>query len=136
MRHAACSAVGLPIASLQDLQVFRDALEAADAVSAILNRPSLLKDFKLGSQLSGASAAVAAQIAEGYGQLTDRHFAHYLAIARGSTNELLAHLAVARGRGYLDDGEWQALSTQYTVLGKRLTRLMEHLKREDRRDRG
>ncbi len=126
----------MPIASLQDLQVFREALEAADAVSAILHRPALAKDFKLGGQLSGASAAVAAQIAEGYGQLTDRHFAHYLAIARGRTNELQAHLAVALGRGYLNEGEWRALSARYTVLGKRLTRLMQHLRREDRRERG
>ncbi len=126
----------MPIASLQDLQVFREALEAADAVSAILNRPATARDFKLGSQLSGASAAVAAQIAEGYGQLTDRHFAHYLAIARGTANELQAHLAVARGRGYLNEGEWRALSARYTALGKRLTRLMQHLRREDRRERG
>ena len=126
----------MAFASLQDLQVFREALEAADAVSAILNRPAAAKDFKLGSQLSGASAAVAAQIAEGYGQLTDRHFAHYLSIARGSTNELQAHLAVARGRGHLSDEEWQALSERYTALGKRLTRLMQHLRREDRRERG
>ena len=126
----------MPIASLHDLQVFREALDAADAVYAILNRPAVAKDFKLGSQLAGASAAVAAHIAEGYGQLTDRHFAHYLAIARGSTNELQAHLAVARGRGHLSHQEWQALSTRYTELGKRLTRLMQHLKRENRRDRG
>lgn len=126
----------MPISSLHDLQVFRDALEAADAVSAILSRPALARDFKLGSQLSAASAAVAAHIAEGYGQLTDRHFAHYLAIARGSSNELQAHLAVARGRGHLNDEEWRALSARYVTLGKRLTRLMQHLRREDRRERG
>lgn len=126
----------MPITSLQDLQVFRKALDAADAVSAMLNRPAVARDFKLGSQLAAASAAVAAHIAEGYGQLTDRHFAHYLAIARGTANELQAHLAVARGRGYLNDEEWRALSARYAALGKRLTRLMQHLKREDRRERG
>jgi len=126
----------MPIASLQDLQVFREALDAADAVSAILSRPAVARDFKLGSQLSAASAAVAAHIAEGYGQLTGRHFAHYLAIARGTANELQVHLTVARGRGYLNDEEWRTLSARYTALGKRLTRLMQHLRREDRRERG
>jgi hypothetical protein len=35
---------GMIIKSLEDLQVHQQALEAADAISAILNRPSLLRD--------------------------------------------------------------------------------------------
>jgi four helix bundle protein len=116
--------------------VFRQALEAAHAISAILTREPFVKDHRLRVQLAAASAAVAAQVAEGYGQLTDRHFAHYLAMSRGSCNEVRAHLAVASGRGYLADDEWRDLSERYTSLGKRLTRLIQHLRREDRRDRG
>src|SRR5688572_11289199 len=115
----------MAITSLDNLQVFREALDAANAVSAILTRERFAQDQSLRMQLAAASAAVVAQIAEGYGQLTDRHFAHYLAMSRGSCNEVQAHLAVASGRGCLPEMQWRELSGRYTRLGKRLTRLIQ-----------
>jgi four helix bundle protein len=126
----------VPIRTLQDLEVFREALDAADRISAAVRRPELARDYKLATQLSTASASVPAQIAEGYGQGTDRHFAHYLTVARGGCNEVQSHLAVAFGRKLLSRTEWTELSTTYDRLGRRITRLTQHLRREDRRERG
>jgi hypothetical protein len=38
--------VGMIIKSLDDLQVLQQAQEAADAISAILDRPSLFRDLR------------------------------------------------------------------------------------------
>lgn len=124
------------IKSLEDLQVYQDAREAADAVSALLRRDCFGKDFQLRDQLAKASDKISSNISEGYGQLTDRHFAHFLGIARGSCNEIRDHLSVARGRRYVTDMECDRLCQQYVRIGKRLTRLIQHLRREDRTQRG
>jgi four helix bundle protein len=135
-RHAACSGRGVIIRSLADLQIYQDALDAATAVSALLRRDGLRKDFYLREQLAEASDKIASHIGEGYGQQTDRHFAHYLSIARGSCNKIRTHILIARGREYLTQRECDEICERYTRIGKRLTRLIQHLRIEDRKRRG
>jgi four helix bundle protein len=120
------------IRSLSDLQIYQDALDAAVAVSALLRR----EDFHLRTQLAEASDKVASHIGEGYGQRTDRHFAHYLAIARGSCNEIRTHILIAQGRDCLSTRECEEICQRYERIGKRLTRLIQHLRTEDRKHRG
>src|SRR6185295_10471448 len=98
------------IKSLEDLQVFQQALEAADAISAILNRPSLIRDPEMREQLATCSARVPALISEGFGQGTDRHCAHFQRLARGSCNEMRTHLRVSLGRGHTNANECASLS--------------------------
>jgi four helix bundle protein len=126
----------MPIKNLQDLEVFREALAAADQISALVRRPEIARDARLASQLASASASIPAQIAEGYGQGSDRHFAHYLIIARGGCNEVQSHLAVAFARKLLGGAEWLDLTASYDRLGRRLTCLIQHLRRDNRRERG
>jgi four helix bundle protein len=127
---------GMIIKSLEDLQVYEQALEAADAISAILGRPGLLRDPEMRGQLATCSARIPAVIGEGFGQGTDRHCAHFQRIARGSCNEMRAHLRVCQGRGHITGDERVSLSNRYVVIGKRLTRWIQELMRADRRDRG
>ena len=61
-----------------ELQVFQRALAAADAVFAILQSTRLRQARDLGAQLDRASTRVVSDIAEGFEQKTDRHFARYL----------------------------------------------------------
>ena len=63
------------IKSLEDLQIYQDALDAAAAISALLRQEGFRRDFHLRDQLASASDKIAANISEGFGQKTDRHFA-------------------------------------------------------------
>jgi four helix bundle protein len=122
--------------SLEDLEIFQSALDAADAVSAILDRPCFRRDPELSDQLGETSSRIPPHIGEGFGQKTDRHFAHFLYIARGSCNEMRSHLTIAKGRNCITDAEWKELCGRYVVIGKRITRLAQHLNRENRVQRG
>ena len=93
-------------------------------------------DFDLRGQLGSASAAVPANIAEGFGQQADRHFAKYLFIARGSSNEMRALLAVAHGRGHLEPSEKADLIGKYEEIARMLTGLIKYLRACDRKERG
>ena len=91
--------------SLDELQVYRKSLTLSVAISAILTRRRLREDLNLCRQMGTASAAVPREYAEGFGQQSDRHFAKYLFIARGSSHEMRAHLVIAHSRSYLEDNE-------------------------------
>jgi len=126
---------GMIATSLDDLQVYQQALDAAAAISPILARPVFERHPDLRRQLDRCSSRIPPLIAEGFGQKTDRHCAHFQYIARGSCNEMCAHLSVALGKGLITPGERFDLNGRYESIGKRLTRWIQHLEREDRKRR-
>ena len=121
---------------LEELQVYPKALDAADAVSAILKRPGLQRDHKLRDQLGDSSEAVPALIADGFPQSTDRYFAQFLYRARGESSETRTHLRIAKGRDYITEAELAELCDRYNEIEKMLTGFIRHLEKENRRHRG
>ena len=121
---------------VEELLVYQKALEAADAISAILNLEGLAKDYRLRSQLAASSERVASLIAEGFGQKTDRHFAAYLHMSKGSSLETRTQLRIARGRGYITEDMRITLSEPYFEIEKMQTGLIHRLEHDDRRNRG
>ena len=120
---------------LEELLVYQKALEGVVEVSALLARPAFGRDFDLKDQLSESSGRIPGHIAEGYGQLTDRHFAKYLGIARGSAKETCAHLAVATAKQYISSEELIRTAGLYDDLAVMLTSFIAYLRRSDFNDR-
>jgi four helix bundle protein len=108
---------------------------AGRAVSPLLKKVQDRKDFKLHDQLSESSGNIPGHIAEGYGQLTDRHFAHYLGIARGSAQETRGHLASALGKEHISADDESRVSALYRDLCNMLTAFIDYLRNSDFRDR-
>ena len=121
---------------VEDLLVYQKSLSLADDVSGLLKRPSFTSDLKMREQLSASSERVASLIAEGFGLKTDRHFASYLYMARGSSKETRTHLHVGCTRNHITVPERDALSTGYNEVEKMLTGLARYLNRENRRQLG
>ena len=135
--HAVCPlATAMKAKNIDDVVVYKEALEAEDAVSAILERPIFSKDLNTKGQLDRSSSRVAPLIAEGFGQLTDRHLATYLARARGSAAETRTHLRKAHRKKFISNEEPDDLSAKYTTIGKRLTRWIHYLEQSDWDNRG
>jgi four helix bundle protein len=124
------------IKSLADLQVYQRAHDAADAIYAILDRPVWRRERELRKQISECSDKIPSNISEGFGQGTDKHCAHFQRIARGSANEMCAHLRRARRKRLIDDEECRRLSETYETIGKMLTQWIKHLETENRQHRG
>ena len=108
----------------------------ARACACCVRAKTLERDPALHGQMRDCSSRIPAHIGEGFGQKTDRHFAHYLYIARGSCNEARTHLTVAKGRHYITSSEWKECCERYVRIGKMLTNLLKHLGRENRLQRG
>ena len=122
--------------NLSEIRAYRKALTTGDAVSSLLKRSDFCKDLNLKDQLSRSSSRVGPLIAEGFGQLTDRHLANYLGRARGSVLETIAHLAKARSEQFISDTECLELVEKYDHIGRMLTRWIQRLKESDWKDRG
>ena len=120
---------------LEDLLIYTKALEGIVAVSPFLQRPKLISDCDLHRQLSESTGKIPGHIGEGFGQGTDRHFAHYLSIARGSALETRGHLATALVKEYITRDEEIEVSGLYQDLADMLRGFIEYLRRSDRRDR-
>lgn len=120
---------------LGEIKVYKQAQEAGAAVSALLKRPAFSKDFDLKDQLSRSSRRIAPLIAEGYGQLTDRHVAVYLGRARGSVQETIGHLEEASQKQFISESECSTHLDRYDHIGRMLTRWINYLQRTDWKDR-
>ena len=118
--------------TLDESVVYRKSLTACAAISAMLERTRVRSDFDLRSQLAASSGAVPANIAEGFGQQSDRRFARYLFIARGSAHEVRAHLSVAHARKYLESADVSELGGKYDEIARMLTGLIRYLLASDR----
>ena len=128
-------ALGMRAKKLEDLQVYRKALEGIAAVSPILQRLTVRRDFDLHDQLAESSGNIPGHIAEGFGQLTDKHFAHSLGIARGSAQETRGHLATALQKEHISADDENRVSALYRDLCNMLSAFIESLRRSDFRDR-
>ncbi|HJR58908.1 MAG TPA: four helix bundle protein [Vicinamibacterales bacterium] len=121
---------------LDELPLYGRVTEFGVAVTEILDSPGLRKDWNLRRQLADATASIAANIEEGFEQGTDRAFARYVTIAKGSLGEVIGHLKRAQREGRLGAAEVEALVSKALELGRMCGGFIKYLHRCDWRDRG
>jgi four helix bundle protein len=121
---------------IQDFEVWKKAEAFADAVTAILRRPAFSKNCKLLGQIEEALESISSNMSEGFEQSTDRGFARYLYISKGSTAETLTRLAGACRRECLTKDEVQTFEKQAEEILQMLSGLIRHLMKTPDRRRG
>lgn len=121
--------------SVEELQIWQSALRFAAAVLAATGRTELSRTLRLRDQIEMAADSILANVAEGFEQGSDRAFARYLFIARGSCSEVRAHLDVARMKGLLTEGEAEQLREDAADLMRQTTGFIRYLLRSDRKRR-
>jgi four helix bundle protein len=88
------------------------------------------------NQMRRASMSIAANIAEGTGQVTAAQFARYLTIALGSARELDYHVLLARDLRLLGSSDYARLDARVDQVCRMLAalrqRILESAKRKDR----
>ena len=117
---------------VDELRVWQQAKGLANAVSALTDQDPLRRDFALRDQLRRASVSIVANIAEGFAQGSDRGFARYLVIARGSTAEVRTLLVLASEQHQIRPDQGQSLTEICENVSRMLTTLIRYLVREDR----
>ena len=125
----------MQVNSVEELQVWQVARRFVAAVSAAARNDLMSRDLRLRDQIDGCADSILSNLAEGFEQGTDRGFARYLYIARGSCAEARAHLTVAQLRGSIAPETVDALRKDAAQIAQMLTGLIEYLHRSDRKQR-
>ena len=118
---------------VEELQVWQRAERLAREVFAATEEQGFRRHPRLVEQLNESADSVLCNLAEGFGQNTDRGFARFVAIARGSCNELRSHLAIAAIRRCISDDRRAALHQAADELSRMLTGLERYLLQCNRR---
>ncbi len=114
----------------ENLDVYQKAVDFADQIAG-LTQEFPRGYFFLVDQLNRAALSIPANLAEGNGRFTKPDRRNFFTIARGSVQECVPLLEVARRRGLIDKPTALALKEQLEVMAKMISGLMKGL--ENRR---
>jgi four helix bundle protein len=97
------------IKRFEDLEAWRAAREVVPQVYKQCGEGRLSKDFALRDQLCRAAVSCMSNIAEGFSRNSDKDFAHFLDIVKGSALEVQSLLYVALDLNYIEKNEFTKL---------------------------
>ena len=84
------------------LIVWQKAMRFAKVVYALINQFPTTEKYALSDQVRRAVVSIPSNIAEGCGRVSNRDYAHFLSIARGSLYETMTQLELAQSLGYIE----------------------------------
>lgn len=112
----------------KNLKVWQLGIEIANDVSDILLEFPKHERYDLSSQMSRCSVSIPSNIAEGSSR-TDRAFSHFVAIALGSSFELITQLIVAKHRKYIDEEMFEKMEKKIEEFQKMTMSFQNGLKK-------
>jgi len=112
--------------AFEKLIVYQKAVDFADQIAALTEKFPRGYGF-LADQLNRAALSVAANIAEGNGRFTKADRRNFFGIGRGSVQECVPLLELARRRGLLDDAGHGKLKDDLEEIARMLSGLIRGL---------
>lgn len=117
------------VTNYRDLQVWRHALDWAEAIYEATAHWPRDERFGLISQIRRATVSVASNIAEGAARRSTGEFIQFVGMARGSQAEAETQLLLAQRLGYLPQSDAQALLAASSEISRMLVALTGSLVR-------
>jgi len=88
--------------SYRNLIVWQKSMAFSKLVYAMVRSFPVEERYALSDQVRRAVISISSNIAEGCGRATNRDYAHFLSIARGSLYETMSQLEMAQALGYVE----------------------------------
>jgi four helix bundle protein len=95
----------------EDLDCWKVARELANGVYHFTKEGSASRDYGFRDQIRRSAISVMNNIAEGFERGSNKDFAHFLFIARGSAGEVRSMLYVALDQGYVSESQFSELKS-------------------------
>lgn len=102
------------------LKIWERGLDLAQVIYAMTKKLPKEELYGLVSQMRRAAVSIPSNIAEGSQRTTDRDFANFVLIARGSLAELQTQLLLCRKLGYVADEEAKKILVSIDELSRML----------------
>src|SRR5579862_4130280 len=107
----------------ENLQVYQKAVDFADHIAARAEKFPRGYYF-LVDQLNRAALSIATNLAEGNGRFTKPDRKHFFTIARGSVQECVPLIEVARRRGFISDADHSSLKSHLEEIARMISGLI------------
>ena len=115
--------------STEEIEAWEKARELTREVYTISNHGPFAKDFALRDQMRRASVSIMSNIAEGFERSGTAEFVQFLAMAKGSTGEVVSHIYVAADQGYITKEEGGHLLGLASETSRMIGGLMTYLRK-------
>ena len=121
---------GKPIASFEDLEVFKRAYRVSLEVHRITLTLPQAEQYGLADQIRRSSKSICANLAEGFAKqsYSTNEFKRYIQISIGSADEMRVWIRYCLDLGYIDQATWQHWRDEYQEIAKMLQGLSKSWK--------
>ena len=106
------------VKSFEELTCWKKSRELKRELYQLAKNLPLYEQYKLASQIRGASVSVTANIAEGYGRYSYQEKIQFTRYSRASILELQDHLYTCLDAEYIDDVKFKYLYDKCNDVGK------------------
>ncbi len=97
------------IRKFEEIKAWQKARELAHEIYKTCSSGAVSQDYGLRNQICRVAVSSMSNIAEGFGRSSNKDFAHFLDMARGSTMETQSLLYVALDIGYINQAAFDRL---------------------------
>ena len=121
---------GKPIATFEDLEVFKRAYRVSLEVHRITLTLPQAEQYGLADQIRRSSKSICANLAEGFAKqsYSAAEFKRYIQISIGSADEMRVWIRYCLDLGYIDQATWQHWRDEYQEIAKMLQGLSKSWK--------
>lgn len=100
---------------LEDLEVYKVAMEIGEIVWTVVDKWDYFPKKTLGAQYVDAADSIALNISEGYGRFHYKENKNFCYNSRGSAKETLTVTTKAKARSLISDEEFNLLSQKFDI---------------------
>lgn len=112
----------------EDVPVWDKSKKFVNGVYKLISQNSkLAKDFSLVDQLKRASYSIMLNIAEGFERGSNKEFANFLNIAKGSAGEVRSILYILKENNYIIEKDFDELYSEIEQIGIELSNFRKFL---------
>ena len=120
------------VRNYRDLDAWNKSMDLVVEVYHLTRGFPVEERYGLTSQIRRAAASIPTNIAEGNARLSQREYAYFVSVARGSVSELATLLELADPLGYVDSDVATAARTRAEDISRMLLMLVRALRRARR----
>ena len=111
----------------EDLTVWQEARALCKEGYAASKKGAFARDFEMRGQIRGAALSMMDNIAEGFERGSNKEFAQFLNIGKGSAGEVRSALYAALDQECLTESEFENLRAQAISVAWRSSKLISYL---------
>ncbi len=115
------------ITKFEELEIWQLAREQAKEIYKLTKEGGFAKDFDLKNQINAAAGSAMDNIAEGFERFTNKEFAQFLVISKGSNGEVRSQLYRALDRNHITEEILKKRLDFSVMIGNKIKSFLDYL---------